>query len=119
MAIIDQYTKSNFSLDGVRGLTDRKFGFSPAPTPVEPGTTNSGYPNSPLHRDYSAFENPKEVQALNFNGDSVLKTAKISSLDETDPNAPKNLKASIAGFQTYKSTVNQTYTDKGPSGGHY
>jgi len=119
MAIIDQYTSSNLSLDGSRKLADRKFGFTPAPTPVEPVTTNSGNPNSPLHRDYSAFENPKEIQAANFNGTSVLKTAKVSSLDETDPNAPFNKFVANGTIMGYKSTSGQQYPDKGPSGGHY
>jgi hypothetical protein len=113
MSVLDQLTQSNLSLDGTRGYSNRKFGFTPAPSPISSADATA------LHRDYSAFENPKTVQASNFNGDSVLNSTKVSSLDETDPNAPKNLKAAAAGFQTYKSTPKQTYTDKGPVGGHY
>jgi hypothetical protein len=111
MPVLDQLTKSQYSLDGTKGYSTRKFGFTPAPSPIEAATATA------LHRDYSIFDNPKNVKVADFNGTFI--TPKPSQLDETDPNAPKNLKAAAAGFQTYKSTPKQTYPDKGPVGGRY
>ena len=114
MSVLDQLTQSNLSLDGTRGYSDRKFGFTPAPSPISTADATA------LHRDYSAFDNPKNVKVADFNGTFV--TPQPSKLDETDPNAPKNVAAGAAGSvvsQIYKSTAKQTYTDKGPVGGHY
>lgn len=124
MSVLTQLTKSNLSLDGTTGLTNRKFGYVPANSPVEPGTANSGYPITPLHRDYSAYENPNKINAVNFNknGESVLQTATPSRLDETDINCPTNFQAGAVGSvvsQIYKSTLGQNYKDKGPTGGKY
>lgn len=114
MPVLDQLTQSNLSLDGTRGFADRKFGFTPAPSPISAGDATA------LHRNYSAFDNPKNVKVLDFNGTFI--TPPSSQLDETDVNAPKNTAAGVAGSvvsQVYKSSAKQTYTDKGPVGGHY
>lgn len=119
MPVLDQLTQSNLSLDGTSGLSGRNFNFTPSPTPLEPTTTKSGYPNSPLHRNYSVFNDPKNTLAVNFNGQSVLQTATVSSLDETDPNAPANPFAISGVIKEYKSSPGQKYSDKGPAGGHF
>jgi hypothetical protein len=111
MPVLDQLSKSNLSLDGTRGYSNRDFGFKPAPSPISTADATA------LHRDYSILDDPKNVKVKDFNGTFI--TPKPSQLDETDPNAPKNLKAAAAGYQTYKSSAKQTYTDKGPVGGHY
>lgn len=114
MPVLDQLTQSQYSLDGTRGFADRKFGFTPAPSPISAADATA------LHRDYSAFDNPKNVKVADFNGTFI--TPKPSQLDETDANAPKNTLAGAAGSvvsQIYKSTSGQNYKDKGPVGGHY
>ena len=114
MPVLDQLTQSQYSLDGTRGFADRKFGFTPAPSPISAADATA------LHRDYSAFDNPKNVKVADFNGTFI--TPKPSQLDETDVNAPKNTNAGAAGSvvsQIYKSTSGQNYKDKGPVGGHY
>jgi hypothetical protein len=115
-SVLDQYTASGLSLDGTRGFSSRTFTFQPAPSPIESAVATA------LHRDYSAFDNPSRLTARNFNGETVLSTATVSTLDETDPIAPKNTQAGLAGgvvSQIYKSTVGQEYSDKGPVGGKY
>jgi hypothetical protein len=114
MPVLDQLTKSQYSLDGTKGYSTRKFGFIPAPSPIETATATA------LHRDYSILDNPKNVKVLDFNGTFI--TPQPSQLDETDVNAPKNTLAGTAGSvvsQIYKSTTGQNYKDKGPVGGRY
>ena len=114
MPVLDQLTQSKLSLDGTRGFADRKFGFTPAPSPISAADATA------LHRNYSAFDNPKNVKVSDFNGTFV--TPPPSQLDETDPNAPFNPAAGAAGSvvsQVYKSSAKQTYADKGPVGGKY
>ena len=114
MPVLDQLTQSQYSLDGTRGFADRKFGFTPAPSPISAADATA------LHRDYSAFDNPKNVKVSDFNGTFV--TPPPSQLDETDPNAPFNPAVGAAGSvvsQVYKSSAKQTYADKGPVGGKY
>lgn len=121
-AVIDQLPLSNLSLDGPKGLSARTFGYVPSNSPVESGVASSGYIIPPLHRDYSAYNNPNSVTAVNFNGQSVLQTATVSTLDEIDVNRPKNGAAGAAGSvvsQIYQSIPSETYPSKGPSGGHY
>jgi len=116
MPVLDQVTVSNLSLDGPTGLSARKFGYIPSPSPIESAVA------TPLHRDYSAYDDPNSVTAVNFNGQSVLQTATVSTLDEIDPNRPINMAAGAAGSvvsQIYQSTPGQNYKDKGPMGGHY
>jgi hypothetical protein len=116
MPVLDQVTLSNLSLDGPTGLSARAFGYIPSPSPIEAGVA------TPLHRDYSAYSDPSSVTAVNFNGQSVLQTATISTLDEIDVNRPKNGAAGAAGSvvsQIYQSIPSQTYPSKGPMGGHY
>jgi hypothetical protein len=114
MPVLDQLTQSNLSLDGTRGFSARKFGFTPAPSPISTSDATA------LHRDYSILDNPKNVKVSDFNGTFV--TPKPSQLDETDVDAPKNLAAGAAGSvvsQIYKSSAGQNYRDKGPVGGKY
>ena len=116
ITIYDQPFLSNLSLDGPTGLTARAFGYVPSPSPIESAVA------TPLHRDYSAYDDPSTVTAVNFNGQSVLQTATVSTLDDIDPSRPKNGAAGAAGSvvsQIYQSTPGQNYKDKGPMGGHY
>ena len=114
MPVLDQLTQSNLSLDGTRGYSNRKFGFTPAPSPISTSDATA------LHRNYSIIEDPKNVKVADFNGTFV--TPLPSQLDETDANAPKNTAAGTPGsvvYQIYKSSTNQKYSDKGPVGGKY
>ena len=122
ITIYDQPFLSNLSLDGPTGLTARTFGYVPSISPIETGVASSGYDIPPLHRNYSAYDDPNTVTAVNFNGQSVLQTATVSTLDDIDPSRPKNGAAGAAGSvvsQIYQSTPGQNYKDKGPMGGHY
>jgi hypothetical protein len=114
MPVLDQLTKSNLSLDGTKGYSNRKFGFTPSPSPISTADATA------LHRNYSILDNPKNVKVSDFNGTFV--TPLPSQLDETDVNAPFNAAAGAAGSvvsQIYKSSAGQNYKDKGPVGGKY
>ena len=102
-----QLTNSNLSLDGPSNLSARQFGHFPQPSPIDGATKTA------LHRDYSIFDNPNNMNVKDFNG-SVFNTSP-STLDETDPIAPNNL----TGIQVYKSTPGQNYKDLGPVNGKY
>ena len=76
--------------------------------------------SNPVEKPDPETDKKINVKVLDFNGTFI--TPPSSQLDETDVNAPKNLAAGAAGSvvsQVYKSSAKQTYTDKGPVGGHY
>lgn len=100
MAIIDQHTKSNLSLDGTKGLSKREFGY------VAPDATANK-----LHNTYSIYTDPK-IKLVDFNGSSAVRAE--STLDELDSMAPKN----TAAVQ-YKSATGKKYKDLGPTEGRY
>jgi hypothetical protein len=100
MAIIDQFKKSNLSLDGSRNLSSRTFGYVDAASTVDK-----------LHNKYSIYTDPK-VKLVDFNGSSAVRAE--STLDELDPIAPVNSAAT-----QYKSSTGRRYKDLGPGEGRY
>lgn len=100
MAIIDQLTKSNFSLDGSSKLSSRTFGYVDAASAVDK-----------LHNKYSIYTDPK-VKLVDFNGSSAVRPE--STLDEMDAAAPKNTAAT-----QFKSAAGRQYKDLGPGEGRY
>lgn len=114
MAIIDQHTKSDLSLDGTRGFSKREFGYVAPGEPVVPYT-----PDNKLHKLYSIYTTPT-IKVVDFNGSIPVRPE--STLDELDAKAPKNLQAGKEGSvvsQIYKSSTGSKYKDLGPKDGRY
>lgn len=100
MAIIDQLTKSNYSLDGPTNLSNRLFGYY-----------DSSNDTTSLHDEYSLDSNPN-VKMKDFNGNVTVRPE--SHLDELDSNAPNN---TLPGVTIYKSVAGKTYADNPPEDG--
>ena len=98
MAIINQKNTSKLGLTA-NGLAANKFGYFA-------GTTTDK-----LHNQYSVHTDP-QVKLVDFNGSS--KVRKESTLDELDPKAPRNPRAT-----QYKSKSGRKYNDLGPTEGRY
>lgn len=96
-----QLTHSRLSLDGTSGLSKRAFGYKASGA------------EGLLHNSYSENSLPLET-LIDFNGSSTVRPE--SHLDELDILAPKNLHPLD---QNFNSSIGQTYSDKGPAGGHF
>jgi hypothetical protein len=98
MAIINQKDTSKLGLTA-NHLAANKFGYF------------AGNETDKLHNQYSIHTDPN-VKLVDFNGSSNVR--KESTLDELDPKAPVNPRAT-----QYKSKSGRKYSDLGPTEGRY
>ena len=113
MPVIDQLSKSGFSLVG-NGFkaepNSAAWGYIDASSNLDPAASN-------LQNTYSVNSTPN-IKLKDFNKNGVSTVRAESRLDELDPNAPK-LQARGVVSQAYKSKTGLTYKDLGPAGGRY
>lgn len=120
MSVLDQLPQSNLSLQG-NGFNPNSnqpsWGYQSPLGTLDPRL-------SQLHDVYSVDGIPNE-RIVDFNRAALGGVTAVkppSTLDELDPDAPRNLQAGMGGSvvsQVYKSAPNQKYRDKGPQPGRY
>ena len=117
-SVLDQLPQSTLSLVGNRfnaRPSQPAWGYTDATGQLDPALSN-------LQNTYSVDGNPNE-RIVDFNraalgGSTTVKVP--SSLDELDPNAPRNTQAGTGVVsQIYKSKPGRKYKDLGPQPGRY
>jgi hypothetical protein len=116
-SVLNQIPNSSLSLQGN--------GYNPQPNSPDWGyidaSANVNPAVSKLQNTYSIDNNPV-VRLKDFNRTGTALIRPGASLDELDPNAPRNTQAGLPGSvvsQIYKSATGRKYKDLGPQPGRY